>query len=116
MFVPAHPSAYSANTWLIMAAMGMLSAPLGRVMNALSTRYIPAAEMATITLINVVLAPIWALLFFAEQPPTATMIGGGTILAFIGGYLFVTSRNSRKIRKQEDSCPPRLEPVTDANG
>lgn len=94
MFIPAHPAGYAWETWLIMAAMGMLSAPLGRVLNALSARYIPAAEMATITLINVMLAPIWAFCFFAEQPPLTTILGGGIILASIGTYLFVTGGKS----------------------
>ncbi len=94
MFIPAHPAAYSWETWLIMAAMGMLSAPIGRVLNALSARYIPAAEMATITLINVVLAPIWAFAFFDEQPPLPTMTGGSVILLSIGTYLFLTGRKA----------------------
>ena len=96
MFIPASPAAYSLNTWLIMGCMGVLSAPLGRVLNALSSRYIPAAEMATITLISAVLAPVWAYLFFAERPPLSTMIGGAVIFLSIAAYLVRSGRgNSR---------------------
>ncbi len=89
MFVPASPAAYSPKTWLTMACMGLLSAPLGRVLNAVSSRYIPAAEMATIALVSGVLAPVWAFLFFAERPPLATMAGGATIFTAILTYLAV---------------------------
>lgn len=90
MFIPASPSQFSLRTWLIMAAMGLISAPLGRVLNALSSRYIPAAEMATLTLINAVLAPIWAFLLFNEQPPAATLIGGAVIFGSIAFYILMT--------------------------
>jgi drug/metabolite transporter (DMT)-like permease len=60
------------------------------VLNALSSRYIPAAEMATLTLINAVLAPIWAFLLFNEQPPAATLIGGAVIFGSIAFYILMT--------------------------
>ncbi len=94
MFIPASPASLSPHTWLIMGCMGVLSAPLGRVLNALSSRYIPAAEMATITLISAVLAPAWAYLFFAERPPLNTMIGGAVIFLSIASYLVRTGRRN----------------------
>ncbi|MDK2957778.1 MAG: hypothetical protein PWQ57_3276 [Desulfovibrionales bacterium] len=92
MFIPASPSQFSLRTWLTMAAMGLVSAPLGRVLNALSSRYIPAAEMATLTILSAVLAPIWAFLFFNEQPPAATLIGGAVIFGSIAFYLLTTAK------------------------
>lgn len=91
MLFPSSPSEFSLNTWLVMGCMGLVSAPLGRVLNALSSRYIPAAEMATMALIGVVLAPTWAFVFFREQPPMATLAGGGVILVAILSYVFMTS-------------------------
>ncbi|MCJ2162937.1 MULTISPECIES: DMT family transporter [unclassified Pseudodesulfovibrio] len=91
MFIPSTPSSFSLNTWLIMGCMGLASAPLGRVLNALSSRYIPAAEMATITLISVVLAPIWAFIIFKEQPPVTTLTGGAVILISIASFILFTS-------------------------
>ncbi len=91
MFIPSTPSNFSLNTWLIMGCMGLFSAPLGRVLNAVSSRYIPAAEMATLTLISAVLAPVWAFAFFNEQPPLTTMAGGAVILVSIFSYVLSTS-------------------------
>ena len=94
MFVPADLSAIPARTWLVMACMGLLSAPAGRVLNAVSSRYIPAAEMATYALISPVLAPLWVFLLFREQPPAATLAGGTLIMAAIAAYIVVTGRRA----------------------
>lgn len=90
MFIPSNPSSFSVSTWLIMGAMGLLSAPLGRVLNATASRYIPSTEMATLTLISAVLAPVWAFLFFQEKPPPTTLAGGALILISIMSYILLT--------------------------
>ncbi|QGY39687.1 EamA family transporter [Pseudodesulfovibrio cashew] len=94
MFVPAAPSDFSPATWLVMAAMGLGSAPLGRVLNAVSSRYIPAAEMATIALSSAVLAPGWVFLIFAEQPSAATLLGGTVVLGSIFSYIVMTRQRA----------------------
>lgn len=87
MFFPAQPSSYTLSTWLIMGAMGLLSAPIGRVLNGVSVRYIPAAEAALITLSSTIFAPIWAFIIFREAPTSATLLGGAVVLATIFGYI-----------------------------
>ncbi|WP_207263768.1 DMT family transporter [Desulfovibrio sp. Huiquan2017] len=91
---PANLSAIPARTWLVMACMGLLSAPLGRVLNAVSSRYIPAAEMATYALISPVLAPLWVFALFREQPPAATALGGTIIMGAIAAYIAATRKRS----------------------
>lgn len=98
MFIPATPSSFSMNTWLIMGAMGLASAPLGRVLNATSAKYIPATEMATLGLINIVLAPIWAFIFFHEKPSVTTFAGGTLILLSIMFYVLLTGPQFRTMR------------------
>ena len=98
MYFPSTPSGFTLRTWLTMGCMGLFSAPLGRVLNALSSRFIPSAEMATITLISAVLAPVWAFLLFAERPPLATLAGGAVILASIMGYLVKAGRTAARNR------------------
>jgi len=87
LFAFANPSSYTAHTWIIMGTMGLLTAPMGRVLNGISFRYIPAAEAALLSLIGTVLAPIWAYLFFKEIPTNTTILGGTIILATISVYL-----------------------------
>jgi len=81
-----------------MAAMGLATAPIGRVLNATATRYIPAAEAAMITLGNVVLAPLWVFIFFQEQPPLTTLLGGGIALSTIITYIALTRRRLAQAR------------------
>jgi len=94
MWVPAAPAGLPPASWLVIGIMGLFSAPLGRVLNAMSTRYIPAAEMALITLIVTVCAPVWSFLLFGEQPPATTFVGGFVILAAISAYVLVTRRRA----------------------
>jgi len=94
MFFPATPSSYTISTWLIMGTMGMVSAPFGRVLNATSNRYIPAAESAVISLSSMMLAPIWIFFTFNEQPPITTMVGGAIVLSTIYSYIFMTRKKT----------------------
>lgn len=87
MFIPSRPSDYSLATWLIMAAMGLGSAPLGRVLNAVSTRYLPAAEAALIALGNVVTAPLWVFLLFQERPSLSALAGGVIAMTSIVSFV-----------------------------
>lgn len=94
MSIPAEPSTYSADTWITMAAMGLFSAPLGRVLNATATRYIPAAEAAMIGLSSVILASLWAYLFFNEIPSLNTIIGGIIVISTITTYIMIKRRQN----------------------
>ncbi|MGV2988150.1 DMT family transporter [Vibrio sp. E150_011] len=89
----AEPSSYSASTWLVMAAMGLFTAPLGRVMSMVATRYITAAEVSMTLMLETVLAPVWAFLIFAETPALTSLVGGAVILVAIISYTFITINN-----------------------
>ncbi|PMG88345.1 hypothetical protein BCS96_04980 [Vibrio breoganii] len=84
----AEPSSYSLNTWLIMAAMGLLTAPLGRVFSMVATRHITAAEVSMTLMLETVLAPIWGYLVFSEIPASTSILGGVVILITILAYTF----------------------------
>lgn len=83
MFFLATPSAFSAGTWLIMGVMGLFTAPFGRVLSQVATRYITAPEVGIVLMIEAVFAPLWAFGFFGEVPPAASAIGGSIILGTI---------------------------------
>lgn len=81
------PMSYSARTWLIMGAMGLVTAPFGRVMAMQATRYISAPEVGVILMVEAVFAPLWAYGFFAETPAVTSVLGGACIL---GAALYYT--------------------------
>ena len=49
------------------------------------SRSLPAAELALLSLAEVVLGPVWVWLFLGETVGLNTLIGGGILLAAIAG-------------------------------
>lgn len=67
----------------IAVAMGALLVGLGMVLYTLGSRVVPAAEATLISLIEVMLAPIWVRLVLGETASSGTFVGGGIVLAAI---------------------------------
>ncbi len=69
--------------WL--AALGIGQIGLGFVLLTAGARLIPAAQVGLITLLEIVLGPIWVWLALDERPGTLTLVGGTIV---IGAILF----------------------------
>jgi drug/metabolite transporter (DMT)-like permease len=67
--------------WLALLGAGQIG--LGLVLLTIGARLIPAAQVGLITLLEVVLGPIWVWIALGEQPDTATLIGGAIVIAAI---------------------------------
>lgn len=91
MFSLASPSTFSASTWVIMGVMGLFTAPFGRVLSQVATRYITAPEVGMVLMMEAVFAPLFAFGFFGEIPPLASFIGGAIILVTIFVYAVVST-------------------------
>ncbi|WP_316861817.1 EamA family transporter [uncultured Cohaesibacter sp.] len=82
---------------LVMMIMGLVSAPVGRMLMAMATRLIPAPEVSLISQIKIVIAPLIVWAIFREVPSQATFIGGSFILLAALGHplvnLFLSKRN-----------------------
>jgi len=68
---------------LLLAALGIGQIGLGLIFLTLGARLIPAAEVALITLLEIVLGPLWVWIFLSEQPAAATLLGGAVVLAAV---------------------------------
>lgn len=68
-----------------MATMGCLVTPLALSLYTSGTRYIPAAEVALLALIETVLGPVWAWVGVGEVPPPLTLMGGALVVGAIAG-------------------------------
>jgi drug/metabolite transporter (DMT)-like permease len=85
-FVPADPLAIEPLGLGILAALGLVTAPLGRVAVASATRYLPVAQVSLLTPVEMIAATAWAWLLLGEAPTAAALIGGAiVILALIVG-------------------------------
>ena len=67
--------------WL--AALGIGQIGLGFALLTVGARLIPAAQVGLITLLEVVLGPVWVWLALDEQPDTLTLVGGAIVIAAI---------------------------------
>ena len=66
-----------------MVILGVGQMGLGLAFLTLGARLIPAAEVALITLLEIVLAPLWVWLTISETPATATLAGGVVLIAAV---------------------------------
>lgn len=67
----------------LLIAMGVVQMGLGLALFTVGARLIPAAEVALITLLEVVLGPLWVLLSIHERPDAATLAGGAIVIAAV---------------------------------
>jgi drug/metabolite transporter (DMT)-like permease len=79
----AHPAAASGRDILLLVALGVGQIGLGLIFLTIGARLIPAAEVALITLLEIVLGPLWVWVFLSEQPGAATLAGGAIVLAAV---------------------------------
>jgi drug/metabolite transporter (DMT)-like permease len=79
----AAPGEIGAQDLLLLAALGIGQIGLGLIFLTLGARLIPAAEVALITLLEIVLGPLWVWIFLSEQPATATLLGGAIVLCAV---------------------------------
>jgi drug/metabolite transporter (DMT)-like permease len=83
-FLPfAAPAGMPADDLLALAALGAGQIGLGLAFLTVGARLIPAAQVALITLLEVVLGPLWVWLAIDEKPTTATLVGGAIVVVAV---------------------------------
>lgn len=65
----------------IAAGMGVFQVGAGLILYTAGSRSLPAAELALLSLVEVVLAPLWVWVVLGETATANTLIGGGIVLA-----------------------------------
>jgi drug/metabolite transporter (DMT)-like permease len=67
----------------LLAGLGVTQIGLGLIFLSIGARLIPAAEVGVITLLEIVLGPLWVWLALGERPSATTLIGGAIVLAAV---------------------------------
>jgi drug/metabolite transporter (DMT)-like permease len=102
VFVCAVPFASTADIGpqdlALLVGLGIGQIGLGLIFLTIGARLIPAAEVALITLLEIVLGPLWVWIFLSEQPSATTIAGGAIVL---GAVVIQASR-----QPEEPSVPP----------
>jgi drug/metabolite transporter (DMT)-like permease len=98
------PGSADGRDIVLLVLLGAGQIGLGLALLTTGARLIPAAQTALISLLELVLAPIWVWLAYSEQPDNPTLIGGGIVLVAV---IVQTSDPGRLIRRaQPASCEP----------
>jgi drug/metabolite transporter (DMT)-like permease len=79
----AGPGEIGAQDLALLVGLGVGQIGLGLIFLTIGARLIPAAEVALITLLEIVLGPIWVWIALSEQPAAATLVGGAIVLAAV---------------------------------
>jgi drug/metabolite transporter (DMT)-like permease len=79
----AHAGQVGSRDLALLISLGIGQIGLGFVFFTIGGRLIPAAEVALITLLEVVLGPLWVWLVLSERPGVATLLGGVVVLAAV---------------------------------
>jgi len=81
---------------IISLYLGVFQAGIGFTLVVLGTRYIPAAQVGLLAMVEPVLAPIWVWMGVGEVPGLATIVGGAIIFSAItiDGILNIKSSES----------------------
>lgn len=73
----------SRHDLILCLLLGSVQFGAGFILVTLGTRYVPAAEVALLSLTETVLAPIWVWLFVNEVPSVFTLAGGAIVIAAV---------------------------------
>lgn len=88
--------------YLYSLALGIVQVGLGFSFITWASRYIPAAEVTLLTLVESVLGPFWAFLVVGEMPAAATLLGGSIILFSVLTYAIFAVRESKAEQLDDD--------------
>ncbi|HEY8629856.1 MAG TPA: DMT family transporter [Gaiellaceae bacterium] len=75
----AHPGTIGGHDLVLLITLGVGQMGLGLALFTIGARLIPAAEVALITLSEIVLGPLWVWIALSEQPSAATLAGGAIV-------------------------------------
>ena len=77
----ASPLSVSESDLGYLLIMGIYMVPIGSALMYLGPRYIPAAEVGLLMLLESILGPLWVWLFLDEEPGRLTLIGGVIVIS-----------------------------------
>jgi len=98
----SHPGSGTERDLLLLGLLGVGQMGLGLAFVTMGARLLPASEVALITLLEVVLGPLWVWISIAEKP-AATAIAGGCVV-----ILAVLLQATEKTRATATRSPATL--------
>ena len=85
--------------WLIAIIYGVFGMAVGMSLYVAGSRYLVAAELTMLSLLEVVLAPIWVAIVFSEIPSVLTILGGTILMSSI---IYQSTGHNRRLNNVTD--------------
>ncbi|MDQ7247342.1 DMT family transporter [Dongia sedimenti] len=96
IFAPfSSPAALDLHNWSVLAGFGLTNFSVALFLFVFGARRVSAAEAALIGTLEIVFAPLWVWMMFAERPANTTLIGGALVLAVIVWHTYRDLRDPR---------------------
>lgn len=87
--------------WIWMGLMGAFVVPLAFALIATGPRYLPAADVGLLMLLEAILGPLFVWWALGEAAGTATLAGGALVLGALAANNAVALRGARRNRRAE---------------
>ena len=95
----ASPASADLRDWVLLVLLGLLIGPLAFGLIATGPRFIPAAEVALLLLLQTVLGAYWVWIAVGEAPHTATLAGGLILIVVLAMHSFATMKGLKGHRQ-----------------
>lgn len=89
----ANPAAAGADDWMYLIALGLFVVPIAFGLIATGPRFIPAAEVALLLLLETVLGALLVWMIVGEVPVLATVIGGLILVSVLAAHSVASLRS-----------------------
>jgi drug/metabolite transporter (DMT)-like permease len=99
----AAPSTLTGHDVGLLALLGFGQMGLGLAFLTVGARLIPAAEVALITLLEIVLGPLWVWIALSETPSTMALVGGTIVVAAV--LVQATGESATRVRRRPRGAP-----------
>jgi drug/metabolite transporter (DMT)-like permease len=91
IFAPTLAVSAADARWL--GLLGLVVLPISFNLISQGPRYLPAAEVSLIVLLEAVIGPFWAWVFIGQIPSATSLAGGAVILTTLAIYFFLGLRS-----------------------
>jgi drug/metabolite transporter (DMT)-like permease len=99
----AHPSTVTTRDLEFLVLLGVGQVGLGLALLTVGARLIPAGEVALITLLEVVLGPLWVWIALAERPALIAIVGGAVVIFAV--VLQTTQNMQAQVMRRRATAP-----------
>ena len=96
MLPAANPESAQGDDWILLIMLGLFVMPIAFALIGQGPRYIPAAEVALLLLLEAVLGAVWVWIAVDEVPSVATVIGGAILVTVLATYFITALRTSNR--------------------